>query len=101
MRPRYLMDRKSNPLTTTFTLPIAEARTKAREIINCGARDGLIPVVENRRQRSDGQSKSLFGAFLPQAMIDFRNSSLSPASLRASSHSPGSKATDLKSPAWV
>jgi hypothetical protein len=64
MRPRDLMDRKSSTLTTTFTLPIAEARTKAREIINCGSRDGLIPVVENWRQRSDGQIEFSVRSFL-------------------------------------
>jgi hypothetical protein len=36
-------------------LPVGEARTKAREIINQASSNGIIPVVENWRQRSDGQ----------------------------------------------
>jgi hypothetical protein len=40
---------------TTITLPVAEARIKAREIINRVSDNGTIPVVENWRQRSDGQ----------------------------------------------
>jgi hypothetical protein len=40
---------------TTITLPVAEARTKAREIINWVSSNGIIPVIENWRQRSDGQ----------------------------------------------
>jgi hypothetical protein len=39
----------------TFTLPIAEARTKAREVINCAPTSGIIPVVENWHLVSDGQ----------------------------------------------
>jgi hypothetical protein len=56
MKPRDLADRMSREATsTTFTLPIADARTKAREIINRGSCDGMITVVENWRQRPDGQ----------------------------------------------
>ena len=48
MRPRDLVDRMSiAPVSTKFTLPIAEARIKAREIINQGSIDGIIPVIEN------------------------------------------------------
>jgi hypothetical protein len=56
MRPRDLADRMSNATAwTTFTLPVAEARVKAREIINRVSGNGGIPVIENWRQRSDGQ----------------------------------------------
>ena len=56
MKPRDLADRMSyTTASTTVTLPIAEARTKAREIINRSSRDGMITVVENWRQRPDGQ----------------------------------------------
>jgi hypothetical protein len=56
MQPRNLVDRMSNATArTTFTLPVAEARVKAREIINGVSGNGNIPVVENWRQRSDGQ----------------------------------------------
>jgi hypothetical protein len=48
MRPRDLADRMSRATaSTTFTLPIAEARTKAREIIGSVSRDGNILVIEN------------------------------------------------------
>jgi hypothetical protein len=56
MRPRDLADAMSSTATpTTFTLPIDEARNKVREIIRRGSTNGLTPVVENWRQRSDGQ----------------------------------------------
>jgi hypothetical protein len=56
MRPRDIADRMSNATaSTTFTLPIAEARTKAREIINRVSTDGTIPVIENWHLVSGGQ----------------------------------------------
>jgi hypothetical protein len=59
MQPRDLADgmsKMSNATArTTFTLPVAEARVKAREVINRVSGDGSIPVVENWRQRSDGK----------------------------------------------
>lgn len=56
MRPRDLADEMSSATArTSFTLPLAEARAKAREIINCSSSDGHVAVVENWRQRSDGQ----------------------------------------------
>jgi hypothetical protein len=39
----------------TFTLPIDAARRKAREIINQFPQSGFIPIIENWRQRPDGQ----------------------------------------------
>ena len=56
MKPRDLADSMSSATaSTTFTLPVTEARAKAREIINRGASNGLVPIVENWRQHSDGQ----------------------------------------------
>jgi hypothetical protein len=56
LRPRDLADEMSSATArTSFTLPLAEARTKAREIINCSSSNGHVAVVENWRQRSDGQ----------------------------------------------
>ena len=56
MRPRDLASGMSSATgRTTFTLPVAEARTKAREIINRVPTNGIIPIIENWRQRSDGQ----------------------------------------------
>ena len=56
MRPRDIADRMSNTTaSTTFRLPIAEARTKAREIINRVSTDGIIPVIENWHLVSGGQ----------------------------------------------
>jgi hypothetical protein len=54
MKPRDLADGMSSAIAT-FTLPIAEARTKAREVINRPPTDGIIPVVENWHLVSDGQ----------------------------------------------
>jgi hypothetical protein len=48
MRPRDLAEKMSTaPASTKLTLPIAEARTKAREIINQAPTNGIIPVIEN------------------------------------------------------
>jgi hypothetical protein len=56
VRPRDLADSMSSATaSTTFTLPVAEARAKVREIINRGASNGLISIVENWRQHADGQ----------------------------------------------
>lgn len=56
MRSRDVADAMSSAAASaTFTLPIAEARTKAREIINGGPTNGVIPVVENWHLVSDGQ----------------------------------------------
>jgi hypothetical protein len=38
-----------------FTLPIEAARCKAREIIYQSPQSGFIPIIENWRQRPDGQ----------------------------------------------
>jgi hypothetical protein len=38
-----------------FTLPIDAARCKAREIIFQSPQSGFIPIIENWRQRRDGQ----------------------------------------------
>jgi len=54
MKPRDLADTMSSTLaSTTFTLPIVEARAKAHEIINCASRDGIITIVENWHLVSD------------------------------------------------
>ena len=56
MRPRDLADAISSAVaSTTFTLPVSEARKKARDIINRAAKDGIIPVVENWHQVADDQ----------------------------------------------
>jgi hypothetical protein len=56
MKPRDLADSMSSAAaSTTFTLPVTEARAKAREIINRGGSNGLIPIVESWRQQADGQ----------------------------------------------
>jgi hypothetical protein len=56
MRSRDLAaEMASAPGWTTFTLPVAQARTKAREIINGVSVNGVIRVIENWRQRSDGR----------------------------------------------
>jgi hypothetical protein len=56
MKPRDLADTMSSTLaSTTFTLPIVEARAKAHEIINCASRDGIITIVENWHLVSDDQ----------------------------------------------
>lgn len=39
----------------TFTLPVADARIKAREILNQTALGGYLAIVENWRQLPDGQ----------------------------------------------
>jgi hypothetical protein len=50
MRPRDLADHVSSTTATkTFTLPVAEARVKAREIINQASGKSVISVIENWR----------------------------------------------------
>jgi len=39
----------------TFTLPLADARLKAREILDKSAQGGYLAIVENWRQLPDGQ----------------------------------------------
>lgn len=56
MRPRDLLDKMSfAPASTKFTLSIAEARIKAREIINQGSINGTIPVIEDWHLVSNDQ----------------------------------------------
>lgn len=55
VRPVDLANRMSGIAPETFTLPIATARQKAREILDQFPLDGYMAVVENWRQLSDGQ----------------------------------------------
>jgi hypothetical protein len=56
VRPRDLADRMSGPRRPTiFTLPTEAARLKAREILDQFPQAGYAAVVENWRQRPDGQ----------------------------------------------
>jgi hypothetical protein len=56
VRSRDLADQVSDAQRLEiFTLPIDAARCKAREIIDQFPQTGFIPVVENWRQRPDGQ----------------------------------------------
>jgi hypothetical protein len=59
-RPSDLADRMkrsrgSSDPHETFTLPLADARAKAREILDQLAHDGYLAIVENWRQLPDGQ----------------------------------------------
>ena len=55
-RPRDLADRISGAQQPQiFTLPIEAARRKAREIIDQFPRSGVMTIVENWRQLSDGR----------------------------------------------
>ena len=55
MRPRDLADEMSSGVgSATFSLPIREARAKAREIINSVSRGGVVRVVENWHLASNG-----------------------------------------------
>jgi hypothetical protein len=50
MRPRDLADEMwQTAATRTFTLPVAEARVKAREIINQTSHTRVVSVIENWR----------------------------------------------------
>jgi hypothetical protein len=60
-RPRDLADRMAarrdqdeRDLRDTYILPLADARLKAREIINRFPEGGYLTIVENWRQLSDG-----------------------------------------------
>jgi hypothetical protein len=60
-RPRDLADRMASrrdqderDLRDTYILPLADARLKAREIINRFPEGGYLTIVENWRQLSDG-----------------------------------------------
>ncbi|MBR1155039.1 hypothetical protein [Bradyrhizobium sp. JYMT SZCCT0428] len=56
VRPRDLADRMTGErLSETFTLPLAAARSKAREIIDQAPQSGFTPVIEKWRQLPDGQ----------------------------------------------
>ena len=53
---RDLRKRKDNHLAhENFRLPLQEARTKARQVLNEGPAGGYTTIVENWRQLSDGQ----------------------------------------------
>jgi hypothetical protein len=56
-RPSDLAERMkgSSDPHETFTLPLADARLKAREILNQSAQGGYFSIVENWRQLPDGQ----------------------------------------------
>jgi hypothetical protein len=59
-RPSDLADRMkgsrgSSDPHQTFTLPLADARLKAREILDQSAQGGYWAIVENWRQLPDGQ----------------------------------------------
>jgi hypothetical protein len=51
---RMKESRGSNP-HETFTLPLADARLKAREILDQSAQGGYLAIVEHWRQLPDGQ----------------------------------------------
>jgi len=56
VRPSDLAERMSDERQPeTFTLPLAAARCKAREIIDQAPRSGFTSVVQNWRQLPDGQ----------------------------------------------
>ena len=56
VRSHDLEDRISDTRQSEiFTLPIEAARCKAREIIYQSPQSGFIPIIENWRQRPDGQ----------------------------------------------
>ena len=56
MQPRDLVDRMSSaPAFVRLTLPIAQARIKAREIINQEGINGITSVIENWHLVSPGQ----------------------------------------------
>jgi hypothetical protein len=59
-QPRNLADRmgashKPSDLHETFTLPLDDARLKAREILDQGPQGGYTPIVEQWRLLPDGQ----------------------------------------------
>ena len=65
-RPRDIADQSRNQrdrrklegdgfIRETFTLPIAQARPKARQILDAYPAGGYMTIVENWRQLPDGQ----------------------------------------------
>jgi hypothetical protein len=52
-----------------FRLPLQEARTKARQVLNEGPAGGYTTIIENWRQLSDGQIEFTIRR-LPTARID-------------------------------
>jgi hypothetical protein len=52
---RMAGSRKLSFLQETFSLPLDDARLKAREIINRESEGGYTPIVEQWRQLADGQ----------------------------------------------
>jgi hypothetical protein len=56
VRPRDLADRISGEWQSeTVTLPLAAARSKAREIIDQLPQSGFTPIIERWQQLPDGQ----------------------------------------------
>jgi hypothetical protein len=58
-RPSDLADRMkgSSDSHETFTLPLADARLKAREILDQSAQGSYLAIVEHWRQLPDGKIK--------------------------------------------
>jgi hypothetical protein len=58
-RPSDLADRMkgSSDPHETFTLPLADARLKAREILDQSAQGSYLAIVEHWRQLPDGKIK--------------------------------------------
>ena len=56
-RSRALRDQRNNDRLPyeNFRLPLQEARTKARQVLNEGPAGGYTTIIENWRQLSDGQ----------------------------------------------
>jgi len=52
---RDLARRKDDPLHETITLPLHEARSKARELLSECSAANYVKIVENWRQLPDGQ----------------------------------------------
>ena len=56
-RSRALSDQRNDDRLSheNFKLPLQEARTKARQVLNEGPAGGYTTIIENWRQLSDGQ----------------------------------------------
>ena len=56
-RSRALRDQRNDDHLAheNFRLPLQEARTKARQVLNEGPAGGYTTIIENWRQLSDGQ----------------------------------------------
>jgi len=56
-RSRALGDQRNDDRLAheDFRLPLQEARTKARQVLNEGPAGGYTTIIENWRQLSDGQ----------------------------------------------